>query len=237
MSSTAIFIRSFRRDFPFLHYCLRSLQKFAVGFSEIIVAVPYDDVPLISHLTAETVIGVHDAQPGYLGQQQDKLNADRHTKADYIIHIDSDCLITEPITPEYFFKDGLPSYTITPFEQAREDQKKAWLHTMVKAIRKMPEHEFMRRNCIIYPRFIYAEFREFMLKTHGLPMEAYVMSQPNNEFSEFNVLGFYAWLYHRDALHWHNTETDGIPQWPWIQHWSGEGVTPEIRAQYERILV
>lgn len=186
-------------------------------------------------LTSETVVLI-DSEESYLGQQVAKLNADLHTQADYIVHIDSDCVFTKPITPDYFFHGGLPLYAITPFHKASKDEQFTWLHVMTKAVRQMPPYEFMRRNCIIYPRFIYQAFREFMQFTHGMTMEQYVMSQPGNEFSEFNCLGFFAWLNYRDAFHWHNTETDGVPEWPWRQFWSWQegGVEPS-RKELEEI--
>lgn len=232
MPSVALVIKSYAPDYGFLAYCLRSIQKFATGFSEIIVMLPRTH-PLT--LTAETMVFM-DSEESYLGQQVAKLNADLHTQADFIVHFDSDCIFTAPITPDYFLKDYKAIWAITPFYQARDDQKKAWLHVMTKCVRAMPKYEFMRKNAIIVPRFLYAAFREFIVQTHGITMEQYVMSQPGNEFSEYNCLGFYAWLHHRDKIHWHNTDTDGIPAWPWVQRWSGAGVTPEIRDQYERIL-
>jgi NDP-sugar pyrophosphorylase family protein len=38
-----IFIRCFWKDAPWLHYCIRSLKKYAQGFSEIVVTVPSRD--------------------------------------------------------------------------------------------------------------------------------------------------------------------------------------------------
>lgn len=227
MSSTAIFIRSYERDFKWLSYCLRSIQKFAMGFSEVIVAIPHGQT---LHLTAETVIHVHDGQPGYLCQQADKLNADHHTQADYILHIDSDTYFTAPVTPDFFFKDGKPIWVITPFDKAEDDEKRAWLHVMVKCLREMPGHEYMRKNVMICPRELYSLFREFIQVEHGMSMEAYVMNQPGHEFSEYNCLGFFAWLQHRKDFYWWDTTIDGVLKWPWVQGWSWEK-DPEIIKQ------
>lgn len=231
--TTAIFIRSWKNDFGWLAYALRSIQKFARGFCEVIVVVPEGQDGPLRNLTAETVITVHDGQPGYLNQQWTKLQADLHTKSDYVLHFDSDMIFTSPVTPEFFFKDGKPVWVITPWSAMGDDEKKAWLHVLVKALREFPPYEYMRKCAVIVPRWLYAEFRAHMEKLHGIPLEAYIMNQPGHEFSEFNCLGFYAWLYHRDKFHWHDTTIDGVPKWPFEQRWSWSGLTPAERAEME----
>ncbi len=231
MPSTAIVIKSYPKDYEWLAYALRSINKFCTGFSEVIVMLPRSN-PLA--LTVETTV-LLDTQEGYLHQQSCKLNADYHTQADYILHWDSDMIATRPFTPDFFFHDDKPIWAVTPFDNAAEDEKKAWLHVMVKCLREMPPFEFMRKCAVIAPRWIYPLFREFIQQTHKVSMEQYVTTQPGHEFSEYNCLGFYAWLYQRESFHWHNTDTDGIPDWPWRQFWSWGGLTPEIKAELDEI--
>lgn len=232
---TSIFIRSYSADFGWLAYCLRSLQKFATGFHEIVIAVPQGEEHALSHLTAERVIPVHNGQPGYLAQQVSKLNADLHCSGDFILHIDSDCILTRPVTPETMMRNGKPIWLMTPWEQC-PDAKKAWYHVMAKLFLDVSEYDFMRRSTIMVPRFAYAKLRGFIEEMHGYKMDAYVMNQPNHEFTEYNALGFYLWKFHREAIAWRNTATDGVPE-PWeMQSWSYGGITPEIRDKMEAIL-
>jgi len=221
-------IKSYPADYQWLSLCLRSIQKFATGFNQVIVLLPRSD-PL--PLTAETVVYL-DAPEGYLAQQVAKLNADQHTQADYIVHFDSDMVFTRPVTPDFFFKDGKPIWVVTPFQ---DKEMRAWMHVMVKCFHKMPPYEFMRKCSIVAPRWIYAKFREFIQDYHGVTMEQYVMNQPANEYSEYNCLGFFAWLHHREVFHWHDTEIEGC-DWPFRQFWSWGGLTPEIREEIESIL-
>lgn len=232
MSSAAIFIRSYAKDFPWLQYCLRSIQKYSTGFSEVIVAVPEQDVPLLKDLTAETVIGVHDVQPGYLGQQISKLTADHHTQADFILHFDSDCVFTKPVTPAALMVNGYARWLYTPWEELDAQAKRTWYGVMAKCLLESPPYEFMRKACIIAPRWAYAAFRGFIQATHGMSMEDYVLQQPSNQFSEFNCLGFYLWLHHRNEIEWHDTRA-GLPDYGEIQHWSWSGISPNIRKQLE----
>jgi len=219
-----IVIKSHPADYQWLGYCLRSIQKFATGFNQVIVMLPRS-APL--KLTAETVVYL-DVDENYLSQQVAKLNADQHTKADYCLHFDSDMIFTRPVTPDYFFKDGKPVWTITQWgDIPGRVEKKAWFHVMAKALQECPPCEFMRKCAIIAPRWLYPEFRKFIEETHGITMDAYVMNQPGHEFSEYNTLGFFAWLKHREKFHWHDTEIDGVPEWPFKQYWSHSGMKHE----------
>ena len=229
---TSIFIRSYAKDFHWLAYCLRSIQKFATGFSEIVIACPESDAPLLSHLTEERVIPVHNGPPFYLQQQVDKLKADLHTRADYIVHVDSDMIFTRPVSPADYMRDGNPIWVVTPF---MDKEMRAWMHVMVKCFHKMPPYEFMRKCSIIAPGWIYEEFRKFIQEYHGISMEAYVMNQPGNEFSEYNCLGFFAWLNFKDKFYWHDTEKEGA-DWPFKQYWSYSGMTPGERQEIENYL-
>lgn len=224
-----IFIKSYIPDLHWLAYALRSIAKFSNGFRRTVVALPPDHG---LNLTQEHVV-ICPGPESYLYQQVCKLNADLRTDADFILHFDSDMILTKPVSPEFFFKDGKPIWVITPWGVLSEDEKKAWMHVMVKALREFPPYEFMRKCAVMVPRWLYAEFRAHMEKLHGFSMEAYVMNQPGHEFSEYNCLGFYAWLYHRDKFYWHDTTVDGVPKWPFQQRWSWGGLTQEIKNELE----
>lgn len=231
----SIFIRTYDKDFEWLTYCLRSLAKFAHGFSEIVIAVPQGQEVWIRHLTRERIIPVHDAQPGYLGQQVSKLTADLHCKGDFILHCDSDVILTHDVTPQTFMHKGKPRWLITPWDEDME-AKRAWYHVLAKLFCQVSDYEFMRKSTIMIPRFAYKAFRDFIQETRGMTMESWVMNQPGNEFSEFNAMGFYLWLHHRSSIEWHDTTKLGVPPIGERQFWSWGGLKPEIRKEMEAIL-
>lgn len=233
--SVEIFIKSYPPDFDRLSYCLRSLTKFARGFVRTVLAVPPGHG---LHLTQEAIVEIPEQTPGYLFQQTVKLNADLHIhRADFIWYIDSDCVLTRETRPDEFLVDGKPRWMMTPWKDCFES-KKIWYHIMAKCVQECPQHEFMRRHGIMIPRWALAAFREFIQKTHGMTMDAYVMNQPGHEFSEFNCIGFWLWCFHRDKIHWHDTSVDGIPDDPIEQSWSWaeEGITQEYRNRMEILL-
>lgn len=232
--TTAIFIKSYRNDFKWLSGCLRSIQKFATGFSEIVIAIP--DTDSLDHLTAERVVKVKESEGrGYMFQQSVKMLADAFTDADHILLVDSDCLFTAPVTPESFLTDGKPNWLHTPWANVGDDAKRAWGEVMRKCVGENPPSEFMRRLPQIVPRWALEEFRGFIAKKHGVSLEYYIMNQPGRHFSEFNCLGFFLWLNHHDKINWINTD-DGVPPTVVRQFWSWGGVTPEIKEERKAIL-
>lgn len=234
--NAVIFIRSYNKDFEWLSFALRSIHKFASGFKEIVIAVPIGHEHGLRHLTAERLITVHDdGSNGYCNQQESKLNADLHMAPDvtHILHIDSDTILIRPVTPDTFMREGKPIWMITPWEAMKGgDEKKAWFHVMCKCLQECPPYEFMRKVTPMVPRWAYAAFREHIQKLHGISMTQYVMSQPNREFTEWNCLGFFLWLYHRDSFFWWDTTVLGVPEKWEDQRWSWGGLTQEIKNEF-----
>ena len=228
-----IAIKSYPLDFEYLGYCLRSIHRFATGFRHILLMLPPDHG---LHLTQEKIF-IKPGPESYLYQQVCKLNVDWHTDADFIMHLDSDCVLNTPVTPSTFMVGDKPRWLMTPWKDCYES-KKAWFHVVAKCVQEAPEHEFMRRHGIMIPKWAYGAFRDFVQKTHGISVDAYVMNQPGHEFSEFNCIGFWLWLYHRDKIHWHDTSIDGIPPCPIEQSWSWDanGMTQEFRNRMEMLL-
>src|SRR6478736_3601571 len=98
----SIFIKSYPGDYEWLGHCLKSIQRFATGFSEVVVALP-EEHPL--PLTSERVVYVKEwgarrlGAPtiGYYHQMFVKMCADIHCPdADAILYLDSDCVINRP---------------------------------------------------------------------------------------------------------------------------------------------
>jgi Family of unknown function (DUF6492) len=232
MPTTALFIRSYSKDFPWLAYCLRSIQKFATGFSEIVIVIP--DTDSLDHLTVEKVFKEKETMDGYMMQQASKMSADTYTEADFICFVDSDCCFVEPVTPETFMTAGRVNWLYTPWSKIAEETRVVWQEVMKRCIGEEPPAEFMRRHPQVIPRWALQEFRGFVAEKHGVSLEHYISVQPGKCYSEFNTIGFFLWLHHHEKIHWMNTE-DFLPPTVLLQKWSWGGLTPEIRAELEAI--
>lgn len=231
--TTDIFIKSYRGDFEWLPGCLHSIQKYATGFRDVVIVVP--DTDSLDHLTVEKVIKVTELGHPYMFQQVVKMFADTYTNADFISFVDSDCVFTSPVTPETFMTNGKPNWLHTPWDKTGEDARSAWGDVMLKCIGEFPPSEFMRRHPQLVPRWALEEFRGFVSSKHGVSLDHYILNQPGRCFSEFNCLGFFLWLHHREKFHWINTE-EWLPPAVLKQFWSHGGMTPDIENEIATLL-
>jgi hypothetical protein len=210
--TTDIFLKTHSADADYLRYCLASIEKFCSGFRKTVV-----------------VEGEHPR--GYLHQQVVKLHADTHTDADFILVTDSDTLFTEEVTPESFMRDGKPIWYMTPWneEMLAHPGTRAWFNVMTEFFGEEPPAEFMRRQPFMFPREVLEGLRNFCVERHGVTIGDYIMAR--KAFSEWNVLGAYCWLFHRDKFYFMDTTVECPP--PKVkQFWSHDPIEkslPEIQ--------
>src|SRR5947209_4154135 len=106
-----LFIRSYWKDLEWLRFCLASIQRYCHGFRSVIVVVPRSTAPWLRRVSLPPHVRVEfcrDYPDDYLGQQVTKLLADNFSDADYICHVDSDCVFFRPTSPEDLIVDGKP---------------------------------------------------------------------------------------------------------------------------------
>lgn len=250
-----ILIKSYPPDYELLGYCLRSIEKFASGFRQVILIIPKqaegeiqacpDRIPL-------KWVEVEETGEGYLFQQAVKINAHEYTDADYILHIDSDTMLTKPVTPQTFFREvfkrGLgdvtqgiigkpitekrPVWLMTPYEQTETP----WQPFTEKFIGEPVQFEFMRRFPMLIPRSLHVSADVFCRVRHKMSLAQYILSQPHRAFSEFNALGALAYSRARNEFSWLDTTKEELPELVAIQRWSHEPLTDAIRDEMEKIL-
>lgn len=231
-----IFIRSYYKDFQWLRYSLRSIEKYCHGFSKVVLVVPASSRPKLDWmgLAGDLTITCKDQRDDYLGQQVTKLTADLFTDSDFICHVDSDCMFRQLTAPHDLFENGKPRILLAPYE--RLDSHIPWRGIVERILCRPVEYEFMRMPPYTFPRWIYNCLREHVAALHGRPLEDLVMAQPARGFSEFNVLGAYAYYYHPEEFSWLD-----VSAWlPAREHcrifWSWGGIDETVRQELERLL-
>lgn len=214
-----ILIVSYANDIPYLRHCLRSIRKFATGFSGVRVVVPRIEAKQFSHVkTFDVDYTFYERDPEkskwHLHAQVQKCFADVHCpKADFILHTDSDCIFTEPVTPDDYFVDGKPVLLIEPYANLKDCP---WQEVTQRVIGERIDWETMRRHPQVNPRGLYSDFRRHVARTHQVPFEQWVLSQKATfpwGFSEHNALGAFAWndpVWH-NAYHWIDVSKEGHP--------------------------
>lgn len=231
--STAIFIRSFRKDFPWLDFCTRSIRRYCTGFDELVLAVPVGQSSGLNPDTrgeANRVVEVNEVADGYMEQQITKIQAHKYTNCDRILYVDSDCMFFEPCTPADFMRDGKPILLKTHYDVFRDHQKQSgavqsvlkWQAATEKALGFAVKYEWMRRIPMIHLRSTlvaidnaYPDLAEYIRKADC--------------FSEFNFIGAYANRFLADNYHIQDTECGPLPRKVAEQYWSWGGISDELR--------
>jgi hypothetical protein len=120
-----------------------------------------------------------------------------YTSADYILYMDSDCIVELPTDVNDYIIDGKPAIYYTPYDKAGDAI--CWKKPTEEFMGHTIEYEFMRRLPLIYHRSTIETVEK--LKPN---IEHYIMNQEN--FSEFNVIGAWAFENHRDLYRFLNTD-------------------------------
>lgn len=206
---TTILIVSYLKDKPYLHYCLRSIHKFARGFSEIVVVVPEIEAGEFASMLASyspafrmgTYCRTEDTTKWHLHAQAQKHRADDYCAgADFVLHTDSDCVFTEPVTPDDYFIGGKPVMLMESYDRIPDSP---WRPVTQRALQRPVEYEFMRRHPQVNPTGIYHPLREYINRIHGVPFEQHVLAQKADfpwGWTEHNIIGAYAYY----SPEWHD---------------------------------
>lgn len=232
--NTAIFICTYSRDLGYFNQCVRSIKKFATGFSYMAVRVPSPDGHEANRIMEshglpfnwDVVTEVDQMGKGMVEHMAAVCRADEYCGiADYILHLDSDCIFTEPVTPDDYFVDDKPVLMYATYEwlKSQGHDLSQWQTAVEAAVGGTSDNEFMRRHPAVHCRDCYYETR-YAIHTHtGKPYREYILGTKNDfpwTFTEFPTLGEVAWRKLRDRYHWINQETEAFPPHKLLQFWS-----------------
>lgn len=160
--------------------------------------------------------------------------------ADFILHTDSDCVFTEPVSPEDYFVESKPVLLYASYEWLCRDYPtlRCWQTASQFALGFTIEHEFMRRHPAVHYREVYRKSRELIEAHHGKSVDDYIKRQTNTfpqTFAEFPTLGAVAWKFFHDRYHWINTERTPHPKDKIRQAWSHREPTAEDVAMFTQL--
>lgn len=217
MKTIDIFYKSYAKDFKLLQYSLQSLKKNVTGYSNVVILIPIRDKHLFDtrDLPERTFIHyVPDEGNGYLRQQVYKLQAYKYCQSHFILFSDSDCIFDHQIDLQTFIADDKPEILHTDYSQVPDGV--IWKKPTEDFIKEPVQFEFMRRNCLVYHRSTLENITQYEPN-----LEHIVMS--SKKFSEFNVMGVYAFKFEKDKYNfintdnWTYTEPKAIQLWGWAE--------------------
>ena len=202
------------KDFTWLSYCLKSIIKNTTGFSGYTIVVPKTDVDLLTFLVNNlpgheqinvTIIGGDEwPDKGMNWHMAQVMRADEHCPtADYIAHIDPDCVFTEPITPDVYFRDNKPILRFEPFARigVRHPGVMVWKDAAEQCLPFQVPNETMRCHPEVYHRRLYNLARNVVEECVHQPIDDYIKSCKNSfpqGFCEYVTLGNVAMRYHTE---------------------------------------
>jgi hypothetical protein len=198
-----IFLVTFQRDFEYLKWFLKSVEKFCSGFASLAILVPEQDYDELKKLVLEykgdilirCLKGKEWARKGMLWHMAQVCRADEWCPdADFVLHIDPDCIFLDHVTPETFIKDGKPILQYERYDSIGKQHGKlmAWKTATEKCLPFEIEFETMRQHPEIYRRDLYKKTRKLVEEKTGQPFDEYVKFCKNEfpqTFAEFPTLG------------------------------------------------
>jgi hypothetical protein len=231
-----IVIRSYYKDFRWLEWCLRSIDRFCQGFRQVVLVVPESSRERLEWrgISADRVVICGDYPDDYLGQQVTKLHADLLTDATFICHVDSDCIFARPSAPSDLFRGGRPVVNMVPYSTL--DRHVPWKRLTEQVVGTTVDFEFMRYPPYTFPRWVYGALRQHVLTRHGVTVEDYVMSRAPRGFSEVNSLCGFAYAHARDAFAWRDLTRECAPEPACKVFWSWGGLDAATEASLAELL-
>lgn len=201
-----ILIVTFARDFPYLSYCLKSIDKFVRGINGVYLLVPHEDVDGARAIVNATpkardfpiLVNGYAEKPGkgMLWHMRQILYADTWATADIIAHLDADCVFDSPVSPEKDFLDenGRIILRYEPFTSIckRHDAMARWQECTQRCLPFSVKHETMRGHPEVYNRSTYPLARDLVQRKVNMRIDEYILSCQNEfpqTFCEHVTLG------------------------------------------------
>jgi glycosyltransferase involved in cell wall biosynthesis len=224
MAKVSIYIRTYKRDIAWLDLCLQSIHQNLQGWDEIVVGVPEGQIDHLRYLATERRIVCPYFLMDYVGQQVAKLQAHRYVRGEFVLFVDSDVIFLPGAKVSDFFVDGLPSVEKRRYVALQKDGMAAtkWQQAVENLYGENPEWEFMQGHGTRLYRV--STLRDFSDKFPTI--ETYARHVPKRLFSEFNLLGYYAWRYEHDRYAFRDIDTTPARIPASKQFWTVDGLTP-----------
>jgi hypothetical protein len=256
VTTTDIFIKSYRPDFEWLAYCLRFIDKFAMEFRGVTIVVdsPAEVAQLFEMLrpyhfqgqAGYLMVSWHPLPEapdnwkpdprfpnsgtlGYVWQQAVTLSWMDFTDADAVLVMGSDQGLTGPISPELLHLEGRPVRVRRPWGDYGARQQ-IWRPSVEYFIGGAVAFDYLCDPAMYYTREATRGFLSFMRNRFRQTPYEYVLDPRHPQITENGAFG--AYLGQIDS---HGYVFRFPDQWKsTIDHrWSWGGLTPEIRADLE----
>lgn len=227
---------------------LPSLDLYAHGFEEVILVTDEGDPPISPDILAllkriplrvipvsfptQCPASTDDSSVGCIWQQYIKLHWFRYCTTDSAFLLDSDQLLSGPLTPNDLKHDGKWMWHYRPWSESRTaiDWKKMTDYTL----RFNTAYEAMPMPGFVLTRTATRRFLDYL--TGGLDLWDYMILHDINVMSEYNLYG--SFLYEKGSTEYIPNISSALPHKNGliVQRFSWGGITAEIHDANMAIL-
>ena len=239
-----IMISTYKKDLPWLKYCLKALKKYAHGFSGVTVVVPHKGNEVFLKVLKEgpkgTVIRTFDEvkDKGMLHHMVTIFEAEKYVPkgTTHVMHLDPDCIYHTHTTPLDYFSDGKPHYVVRTYDSLKNSDGVVsdcmqWRDVVAKALGRHPEWYTMCRHPTVFPIDLYPLLREHVAKVTGTPCDQFILSQKNEfpqTFAEFPTMGAWAMQEKPAWFFWIDASNGLAPRDRHKAYWSHGGLKQKM---------
>jgi hypothetical protein len=247
MPGIDILVPTYHVDFMWAEYALKSIKKFASGFRKVIVVSDNDGNIVPTRMTEIVPCEVIykdlptkwpaklNHRKGYLWQQILKLNWMEYTDADAIMILDSDEMLTRPVSPSSFRdKHGRWRWDYREWKDA--GSANMWKKPTEDVLKFEPEYEAMTCAPFILERKTTHNFIEYLKKIHGASdLYDVFFKYDMTLFSEYNAYGSYVYKFDNNTVYFNATK-EGVPSNFVIKSWSYGGLSIADRQRRDALI-
>jgi hypothetical protein len=210
-----------------MKYLLESIEIFWPRFlGSIILVLDAGDQIILEHLlprrpTHHYVIAFEHTPclPGRVFNQYSYLNLDRHSIADYVVTVDSDCIFHSPATPDLIFRQGKVILLLS-----RTFQRDIWLKSVNAMLGAgMYDGHYMVTQPVTFSLSTFSSFRQWFYESKGKCYEDQLSQLSSDNYQDFCwmcQLGTYL-----ERGHPKTTEYSKY----WFQHLDNKTLEPILR--------
>lgn len=242
-----IFIKTYHKDFQWLQYCLKSIEKFASGFRNIIIVSDNDEhkIPdeyLISNCKV-FYVDIPKKQPtyvehgiGYLWQQYIKLSWYDYTDAEAVIVMDSDEMFTCLTTPESFKENNKFRWFYRDWKDAGNGI--CWKSSTDFILKVNTEFDAMCITGFILQKETTISLKNHLCSLHNTAnLWEIFLKYDMKTLSEFNIFG--SFIHHFDSHQYtkiYNGNVSKYHNFTILKSWSWGGISEEDNKTRNTIL-
>jgi len=241
-----IFIKTYKGDFVWLEYLIRSIKKFAKGFRDVVIVSDDDGnlipdniksiMPLkIFYEKVPTNINFMD-KIGYNWQQYIKLNWMKYSDADAIFILDSDNMLTKPIYVNDIKTNGKYNWIYRNWHEAGEAQ--TWKDSTDYILGIDTKYEAMAVSGFLFTKNTTIQFKKYLKEKYNKDdFWDIIIDKKIPKFSEFNIYGNFIYSFYKNdyniIMH---SESNNLINKTLLQSWSWGGLNDEEKMKREKIL-